>query len=560
MDDDVMADPAGANDFSRWRRTSPLAVIFFIGQTLERIRAIGNLLIGLGLAFLIVRAREFAGQFIPAAILFIVIVAALRYWFFRFRITRERILIRHGVFRKTALDLPLDRIQAVNVERSLAQRLLGLATIFVDTAGSGAVEAVIPWVKAASADRIRARVAAARKRPVGEGEVDGAAEARAGREGEVDVAAERLAGPLGDPGTAGKQREDGLAGHLSGDEEPRGEVVMKLPPGDMVRIGLRSTAQAGMLAPLLAFLTRDPRDLLRYAAGQLGFIEPIGRDQVPEDYVTSVADALFRTGAMLVLLALVAAIGIYYAFKIHYGFTLYRIGAVHRIRAGLFTQREVVVQSVKVQQVTLYQNLVDRCFRRFRLRAEPVSDEAELEIPLLGARMAEALRTELFGREGRGLTLLPQNRAIARVSPHFIGATTLKMAAPPALGLAAFVLLIAGAPDAIWAEISFVLALVCLVVGGLVALQRWRRLGYLHDDDGISVRTGFVARQVDAFLFRKAQSVTVKQSPMQRRKGLATLEIELAGEVVAIPYIDHRVACRLRDYILYKVESNPRWH
>lgn len=547
MDDDVMAHPAGANDFSRWRRTSPLAVIFFIGQTLERIRAIGNLLIGLGLAFLIVRAREFAGQFIPAAILFIVIVAALRYWFFRFRITRERILIRHGVFRKTALDLPLDRIQAVNVERSLAQRLLGLATISVDTAGSGSLEAVIPWVRAAFANRIRARVAAARrKRPVGEGEVDGA---------------EGRAAPLEDPGPAGEPTDDGLASRLSGDEELPGEVVMKLPPGDMVRIGLRFLGDSGVVPILPVFFVVDPRDLLRYVAGHLGFLEPIGRDQVTGDYVTGVADAIFRTGVLAVLLALLAAIGIYYAFKIHYGFTLYRSGAVHRTRAGLFTQREVVVQSVKVQQVTLSQNLVDRCFRRFRLRAEPVSDEADvLEIPLLGARMAEALRADLFGPEGRGLTLLPQNRAIARVSPHFIGATTLKMAAPPALGLAAFVLLIAGAPDAIWAEISFVLALVCLVVGGLVALQRWRRLGYLHDDDGISVRKGFVARQVDAFLFRKAQTVTVKQSPMQRLRGLATLEIELAGQVVEVPYIDHRVACRLRDYILYKVESNPRWH
>ena len=219
-----------------------------------------------------------------------------------------------------------------------------------------------------------------------------------------------------------------------------------------------------------------------------------------------------------------------------------------------------MVQSVKVQQATLSQNIVDRCFRRFRLTVQPVSDDAEvLEIPLLGARMAEVLRARLFGREGGGLTFLPQSRAMVRVSAHYISALTLKIAAAPALSIPAIVFLFTG-PSAGWAEFSLIWALIWTLVGGLIALQRWRRWGYVHDDDGMAVRSGFVARKVDAFLFRKVQSVTVRQSLVQRGSGLATLEMQLAGESMEVPYIDHWVACRLRDYILYKVESNPRWH
>ena len=194
------------------------------------------------------------------------------------------------------------------------------------------------------------------------------------------------------------------------------------------------------------------------------------------------------------------------------------------------------------------------------MTVQPVSDDAGvLEIPLLGANMAEVLRAELFGREGGGLTLLPQSRAMVRVSAHFIGALTLKIAAAPALSIPAIVFLFTG-PSAGWAEFSLIWALIWTLAGAIIALQRWRRWGYVHDDDGISVRSGFVARKVDAFLFRKIQSVTVKQSPMQRLKGLATLEMQLAGESMRVPYIDQRLACRLRDYILYRVESNPRWH
>ena len=528
----MTADPAHTSDFSRWRRTSPFAIVFFIRETIENIRFYGQLLATFGLAFLIVRARDLAGDLIPAAVLLIIVVAVLRYWFFRFRVTGDRILIRQGILRKTALDLPLDRVQAVNIQRSLTDRLLGLVTVSVDTAGSGAVEAVIPSVRGVFADRIRKRVAA--------------------------VHGERSAGGTGvlPPGQPGEVH----AAHTDDQTESPGEVMMKLPPGDIVRIGLRMLGDSAFWVLPAALLVRDPRDFLRYMAGELGFLEPISRDEVPHDLVSNLSELVFRAGFIAVLVAGISVLGIYWAFKTYYGFRLYRQGAAYRTRAGLFTQQEVVVQSIKVQQATLSQNIVDRCFRRFRMTVQPVSDDAEvLEIPLLGANMAEVLRAELFGREGRGLTLLPQSRAMVRVSAHFIGALTLKIAAAPALSIPTIVFLFTG-PSAAWAEFSLIWALIWTLAGAIIALQRWRRWGYVHDDDGISVRSGFVARKVDAFLFRKIQSATVKQSPMQRLKGLATLEMQLAGESMEVPYIDQRLACRLRDYILYKVESNPRWH
>ena len=257
----MTANLANTSDFNRWRRTSPFAIIFFVRGTIRQIRAYGQLLVTFGLAFLIVRARELAGELIPAAILLIVVVAVLRYWFFRFRVTEDRILIRQGILKKTALDLPLDRVQAVNIQRSLTDRLLGLVTVSVDTAGSGAVEAVIPSVKAAFADRIRGQVAAAR---------------REGRGSDADVLSPRHADEARDAQT---------------DDETRsaGEVMMKLPTGDIVRIGLRLLGDSAFWVLPVALLARDPRDLLRYLDGQFGFLEPISRDEVQQDLVSDFA-------------------------------------------------------------------------------------------------------------------------------------------------------------------------------------------------------------------------------------------------------------------------------
>jgi len=241
----------------------------------------------------------------------------------------------------------------------------------------------------------------------------------------------------------------------------------------------------------------------------------------------------------------------------------------YRSRGGLLTQREVVVETTRIQQLTLYQDVVMRCFRRYRLRVQPAADADAsphhdvpdvLEVPLLGARLADELRSTMFGREGAGLVLLPKTGPFTRVSPVYIQALLMRIGGAPALGGALLLLSIIG-PTRTWAAFSGVWCLGWLLIGGLVALQRWRRQGYLHDSDGLAIRSGLVGRRVDAFLFRKAQSVTVRRSPLERRSGLATLEIALASDTLTVPYIDRGVACRLRDHILYTVEtSRRRWH
>jgi len=53
----------------------------------------------------------------------------------------------------------------------------------------------------------------------------------------------------------------------------------------------------------------------------------------------------------------------------------------------------------------------------------------------------------------------------------------------------------------------------------------------------------------------------VKQAPLQRRHGLATLSVDTATGPVTVPYIDHGMACRLRDYTLCMAESSGRrWY
>ena len=71
-----------------------------------------------------------------AVILFLWLVLApfLRWLTSTYTITTHRIITRKGIINKTGHDLPLRRINNVNYERSLTDRILGCGTLVLETA------------------------------------------------------------------------------------------------------------------------------------------------------------------------------------------------------------------------------------------------------------------------------------------------------------------------------------------------------------------------------------------------------------------------------------------
>ena len=533
----------------QWRRISPFAVVFFVGKTIRSlVRGYVQLVATFGAIAVLIKGTPYTTFLIPLAVLAVIAVAVLRWWFFRFRIEEDRILIRQGILERTSVDLPFDRIQGINVERRPVDRLLGLVTVSLDTAGSETTEGELPCVSRDLADELHNRIGSGmRGQPVEPPEVaHGAAPgAPAG-----DTADERATG-----------------------ERSPGRILLRLSTGDMFRIGLgRDNILLAMM--LIAAAWRRPRELPYRIAETLGFSEDFVRPALETAEATlartdALGETTFTGGIMLTALAVVLAIGVGTAFLRYFGFALWHEGTAYRSRGGLLTHKEVVVETTKIQQLTLSQDLLLRWFKRFRLRVHPAADADAsehhdvpqvLEVPLLEAPLAQELRASVFGEEDDGLVLLPKSDEFRRVSPHYIQALLLRLGVVPAVAGAALLMPVTGATK-VWASFAGTWAAIWIVCGGLTALQRWRRLGYVYGKDGMASRSGFVGRKVDAFLFRKVQSVALKRSPLEQRQGLATLEVELASDTVTVPYIDHGEARRLRDYMLYAVESSRRrWH
>jgi dephospho-CoA kinase len=105
-----------------------------------------------------------------AAVIMVLAIAAIIRNCFRYQLSRHRVRSAWGVFSRVAVEARIDDIRNVAIARSFPQRLMGLGTIEMNTAGFGPS---VVWMHVARpadlADQIRRCIDAARATPLSEG-------------------------------------------------------------------------------------------------------------------------------------------------------------------------------------------------------------------------------------------------------------------------------------------------------------------------------------------------------------------------------------------------------
>jgi putative membrane protein len=493
-----------------WRRTSPVAILFFIGKSLRLIAKNAWQSAAPLIALLVATQGDLVTRLTLVGIAFAVFIAGsalLSYWFFRFQISGDSILIRQGVINKKQLDIKFNRIQGINTQQNPVYRALGLVTVSFDTAGSAGSEGNLPAVTRDFANSLRERI---------------------GKPREVDP----------------DQDED---------SEAKAGALVHLDWRDMIRIGLadrRALIVFAFIGPVAERLDENIDNVIT------GFIEAAAANGIEITAANGVSIGLGIVAA-LVLLFIIVSVGA--AFLRYHDFQLFLDGQTLRSHAGLVTAHEHSMDLGKIQTLRLQQGVVQRWLRRYRMTARQAVSSGKnrsakvFVMPVVTAELADELRQKFLAPEAGRLTQDPTSTEFAPVSPYFMRSRILFVGLLPSLV----------ATVALWIPLG-ALALLCLLWLPIVvaaAHRSWKRAGYLHDDEEIVRRSGFLGFRTVGLLFRKVQRVTVLQSRYQRRKGLASLRLHMASGSVVVPYIAHGVAKQLRDYILYKVESSQQaWH
>jgi len=494
VDDRAPMDPPGGIFDGEPRRLHPSSPVLNLVLALRGlVFPLAFLVLGSGRAFL-------TGPIAVVALAALVGWRVLVWRRFSYRIDHDALRIEQGVFNRQRREVPLRRIQQVDLQRKLRHRVLGVAVVRIDTAGGGSgAEVVLEAIGDDDALALRSALLTSA----------GHADLTAADRSDVDPSGVGL-------GTDGRHDGDEPASDRA-PHQPRSpapaaapEVLVELSPRQLVVAGVTGSRLAGIL-PLVG----AGFGLFSELPGSIGdsLARNVG-DRVPPGTVIP----------LLVVLALPLVAGLAAATSVltDHGFTLVRIGHDLHLRRGLLDQREATLSLERIQVLRVLDNPVRRRLGLVSVQLQSAGSGSKtdgavsrLTIPLVAlADLGRLLGQVLPGSDPRP-DLVPAPPAARRRA-------WVRRLVPVAVVVAALI-----AVSRSWWSL---LALTMLVPAGFLAEQAFRGLGHAATSSFVFARRGGLFRETVAVPVAKAQSSRLHSSPFQRRAGLATLQLAVAGQ------------------------------
>jgi putative membrane protein len=271
---------------------------------------------------------------------------------------------------------------------------------------------------------------------------------------------------------------------------------------------------------------------------------------------------LILIGVSVVMLLLLPLISVLGALVRHYGYRLGVEGETYRKNSGLLTRHDESLKRHKIQAMVLKQNFVARYFSRTNMQLRVASagsgiDGGQLPTGAKTTFLVPALRknelTELVPEFFPGCRF--DNVQFSRINRRRFSMVILGWAIlPPLLLVTALLMFLAS-----W-KFIVMLPIVAALAWSVIS-RIWNKIGYGVVGDYGFIRRGFLGTQTTVFPLFKVQKIDIRQTPGQRRKGLAYLSIHLASHTLDVPYMCIQDANNFRDLALYHVESSNRaWY
>ncbi|WP_232702026.1 PH domain-containing protein [Halobacterium wangiae] len=399
---------------------------------------------------------------------------------FEYELTPDSLDIYSGVFSRREREIPLRRVQNVDVTRSFVARLLGLAKVEVETAGGGGTEASLRYVSREEAQRLQEEVR----------------ERRAAAQGETGTERTTEEAP-------GERLAEGLAGEEETGTSRRGETLFELSNRDLALYGA---------------LSFDPR-LFSSVLAFAPFLVPFVSDRVEITrfgVVLLVAVALVGMAALWLVSALARMVRFY-------GFELRRVGDDLRYERGLFEVRDGTIPLSKLQTVSVEENVLMRRYGFASLAVETAgyapgsspSGGSEAAIPIASREAVFEMANTLEPFHAFDISRPPERARKRYVRRYLLVGVGLL-----AVGYAISRFLVSFP----WS------ALVPLLVLAVPAAERaHRNRGYDLGPDHVVTQTGFWRRQTRIVPYDRVQTVIRRQTVFQRRWSLTSVVVDTAG-------------------------------
>ncbi|HEX7131984.1 MAG TPA: PH domain-containing protein, partial [Iamia sp.] len=273
-----------------------------------------------------------------------------------------------------------------------------------------------------------------------------------------------------------------------------------------------------------------------------GLLDDVGGDVATETATRWVEDGVRASIEGVVVFALVAIpvwllVAAGASVLADGGFRMTRRGDQLRVTRGILDQREASLTVHRIQVVRVHQNVLRRTLGLASVSLQSAGGSGSVEgsstrvtVPLLRRDQVDALLAEV----------LPQAPSLPPLDP-----------APPAARRRAWVrrvmpALVVAVPVAVLFPPVGLLALVLPVLAAGLGELAYRALGWALVDGHVVARTGGLGREVALVPVAKSQSTRLGSSPFQRRAGLATLFVDVAGRGRTPAIVDGEAAALAR--------------
>ncbi|MEL1244353.1 PH domain-containing protein [Flavobacterium sp. DGU11] len=501
------------NDFSQPQRQSLVGVVIMFGNTFQKtVRALWPILI-----IWVLKINEFNKAYLGlgalAVFILVAVIAYFRYLNFTFQLDEENeeFVIKEGIFNKSRLAIPLDKIQQVNINQSLLQRIIGVHALEVDTAGTGKKEVSIKAISHDLATSLKERL------------LDGSRDSKSVAIEDTDF-------------------------YIAPQDSTKGHPFIKISLLSLIKTGLTSN-YVRTFALLLAFVITTFQHIDEYG-NLVGF-----NSGSLDNYITGAVMLKFLAFIVIGVMALILVINLVRTIFKYFGYKITKQRDSLLLSYGLINTKSTILRPDKVQIVTVTRNYFQKKLDIQDLKIRQASNKeannqdqkkTAIEIPGCNNSEKDILLEFLLGEVPvRGVMLKPNIRKMLVPTVMFL-----------IIPLSAYFWVGNTVGPEVYNFILFVPVYVLLV--GIMIYFAFRHSRLFVNNDFIIRQSGAWDIDNDFIAPHRIQTISVTQYFWQKGSDIGIVSLHTAGGTISFGLANYTRLKQFVNYWLYQVETGKK--
>jgi len=430
------------------------------------------------------------------------IVSFFKYFFY---IKDNKLIVEKGVFKKSVLEIPFDRIQSINTEQNLIHRLFKVVKLNMDTAGSAGNELQLFALDMNLANQLSAKILKEKK--------------------EVKI----------------------INPESEGDKFSGKKKIFQLSFSQLLKVGVTENhIRSGGILLFFFFYIFDS-------------LEEIGLDVIDrsEEYLPAAQElvqSLIVVMFLVVLFSVIAfIISLVRTVLKFYDLKMYRKGEGFTIVSGLINKKERAAKDDKIQLVKWSQNLLQRFSGIYEILMKQASSQEVGELKsfkVVGLSESNVYDTQAYVFKDRFSELY---KIDMNGIDNYYFIRRLFIWSCLFIPILVFLSIYGKWIISIYVFMLYILAIVASYLS-------FKKRKYGLGNEMLRIDGGTFGHKSTAMPLFKVQNIRMTETPFQRRRNLRSLIIYTASGEMKIPEISKPRAVEIFDYLIYKVEvQKEKW-